>query len=174
VACHLLRPPFPSAREWARRPSALAVGSALHLPHGAVMRLKNGLANLRIRRTGRSCTLAVSLLVVANNPWLLCIVCCVLSIGNCLLSIVYCLLYIVYLLVPQSLQLLFQSPCWHWPVSQSLHLLLSRPCSYFGLRIMRWTCSPARTTAKPRAVLGAASTAASVFVLPRGWCKLCT
>jgi hypothetical protein len=41
-------------------------------------------------------------------------------------------------------------------------------CSYHARPVLAllylWTCSPARITAKPRAALGAASTAASVFV----------
>jgi hypothetical protein len=44
--------------------------------------------------------------------------CCLLSVGYWLLPVVY-LLY-----VPQSLQLLFQSLCLHWPAPQSLHLSL--------------------------------------------------
>ena len=36
--------PFPSTQRWARLSEHTGVDSALHLSHGAVMRLKNGIA----------------------------------------------------------------------------------------------------------------------------------
>jgi hypothetical protein len=125
---------------------------------------------------GGCCALVVACWLLCVGCCVLCVVCCPLArlaIGYWLLAIWCCLLSIGYLFVPQSLQLVFQSPCWHWPVPHSLHLFFSRPCSHFFLTAV---CAAARLAARITAKTQSCTRCRfhCRFRLCRGWCRLCT